>query len=1003
MKNQTTISDLIARFERNLEEYKAGRYNEAQVRREFIDPFFKALGWDIDNAKGYAEAYKEVVHEDAIKVGHATKAPDYSFRIGGVRKFFLEAKKPSVFIKEEIHPAYQLRRYAWSAKLPVSILTDFEEFAVYDCRIKPVQTDKAAAARILYLTFRDYAERWDELASIFSPDAIMKGSFDKFVEAKKGKRGAAEVDEAFLEEIEYWRESLARNLALRNPHLSQRDLNFAVQRTIDRIVFLRICEDRGIEQYETLRALQNGARVYPRLVEMFYRADERFNSGLFHFQPEKDRPGDSIDNLTPDLTIDDEVLKVIIKSLYYPDSPYEFSVLPADILGQVYERFLGKVIRLTAGHRAVVEDKPEVRKAGGVYYTPTYIVDYIVRQTVGKLVEGKKPGPRGGVSQLRILDPACGSGSFLLGAYQFLLDWHLDAYLSDGAEKWAAGRSPRIYKNDHGEWRVTSDERKRILLRNIYGVDIDPQAVEVTKLSLLLKVLEGEDEQSISRQLAFFHERVLPELGGNIKCGNSLIGPDFYDGQQLNLLSEDEMYRINAFDWQREFAEIMAAGGFDAVIGNPPWGADFREDELEYLRKRNRPIIVRMIDSFMYFVFQMSEKLKAAGYFGMILPDVILYQIDNEKLRRHLLMNYKINSVFNMGNVFEKVTRPTSILVFENVSFNENSIRISDFSQFEKIEKRTALFDEKYYEQIKQKELLEIPGALFVTSQIDRYLIWNRVNKVPHQRLENLVDDDGIQRGVSPDLQKAFIVESETVRKYDLEKSKLREVLTGGKQVKRYFIEYPDLWLIYTRRDDNFRELPNICGYIDQFKNEITCSEVRQKKHPLYSLHRPREERIFTKNKKLVGVITGDKITVAMDEMQTFATDGLYLFGLKSSVNPYYLMGILNSSLFVFVYRLLAIEKGRVLAQVKPTILEQLPIRRIDFSNPKDKARHDQIVALVERMLKLHQQKAAAQTGETLTLQERQIAATDHQIDRLVYELYELKEEEIKIVEESTK
>ncbi|MFQ5652986.1 MAG: restriction endonuclease subunit M, partial [bacterium] len=405
MDNLTKISGLVDRFERNLDEYKAGRYNETQVRREFIDPFFKALGWDVDNAKGYAEAYKEVVHEDAIKVGRATKAPDYSFRIGGVRKFFLEAKKPSVYIKEEIHPAYQLRRYAWSAKLPVSILTDFEELAVYDCRIKPVKTDKAATARVMYLTFSEYLERWHELAGIFSPEAIMKGSFDKFVQAKKGKRGAAEVDEAFLEEIEHWRESLARNLALRNPELSQRDLNFAVQRTIDRIIFLRICEDRGIEHYETLRALQNGARIYPRLVEMFYRADERYNSGLFHFEPGKARPESSIDNLTPGLTLDDAVLKVLIKSLYYPDSPYEFSVLPADILGQVYERFLGKVIRLTAGHRAVVEHKPEVRKAGGVYYTPTYIVEYIVRQTVGKLLEGKKPGPRGSASKLKILDP----------------------------------------------------------------------------------------------------------------------------------------------------------------------------------------------------------------------------------------------------------------------------------------------------------------------------------------------------------------------------------------------------------------------------------------------------------------------------------------------------------------------------------------------------------------------------------------------------------------------
>ena len=540
------VIDLVARFRANLDSYRRGAYNETQVRREFIDPFFEALGWDVANKQGYAEAYKDVVHEESIKVGGGTKAPDYGFRIGGTRKFFIEAKKPSVDIKGDVHPAYQLRRYAWSAKLPLSILTDFEELAVYDCRVKPDKTDKPSAARVMYLTFDQYADRWDEIAAIFSRDAILRGAFDKYAEAKGGKRGTAEVDAAFLAEIERWRDLLAHTIALRNATLSQRELNFAVQQTIDRIIFLRICEDRGIEPYGTLLGLVNGGEVYQRLLLRFRHADARYNSGLFFFETEKGR-GDAPDTVTPRLEIDDKVLRDILKSLYYPDSPYEFSVLPADILGQVYEQFLGKVIRLTAGHRAVVEEKPEVRKAGGVFYTPGYIVNTIVRQTLGKLLEGLTlrqaagMAPRAGRKAwpIRVLDMACGSGSFLLGAYQYLLDWFLAQYLADGAEKWATGRNPRLYQNNRGEWRLTIGERKRILLDHIYGVDIDPQAVEVTKLSLLLKVLEGEDEQTIGQQLALFPERALPDLGRNIKCGNSLIGPDFYDGQQMALLDDE--------------------------------------------------------------------------------------------------------------------------------------------------------------------------------------------------------------------------------------------------------------------------------------------------------------------------------------------------------------------------------------------------------------------------------------------------------------------------------
>ena len=537
-----------------------------------MDPFFEALGWDVRNAQGYAEQYKDVVHEDAIKVSEATRAPDYCFRIGGARKFFLEVKKPSIAIGVDVGPAYQLRRYAWSAKLPLSVLTDFEELAVYDCRQKPGPKDKAGVGRVMFLTFDQYLDRWDEIDDILAKESVLKGAFDRYVQETKGKRGTSEVDVEFLKEIEGWRETLARNIALRNPALSVHELNDAVQRTIDRVIFLRMCEDRGIEEYGRLMALVNGPQIYPRLGDLYRQAADKYDSGLFDLQA---------DTLTPTLTVDDGVLKPILDALYYPQCPYEFSVLPADVLGQVYEQFLGKVIRLTAGHRAVVEEKPEVKKAGGVYYTPTYIVDYIVRQTVGRLVEGQTPRQMAG---LRILDPACGSGSFLLGAYQYLLDAHLQWYQANDPERHARGKQPAVYQvsTAGGGWRLTTAEKKRILLNSIYGVDIDRQAVEVTKLSLLLKVLEGETDETLGRQLALWREPALPDLDRNIQCGNSLIGPDYFQGRLL--ADEEEMRRVNPFDWRAEFPEAMAAGGFDVVIGNPPWGATFTQDEENHLR-----------------------------------------------------------------------------------------------------------------------------------------------------------------------------------------------------------------------------------------------------------------------------------------------------------------------------------------------------------------------------------------------------------------------------------
>jgi hypothetical protein len=567
------VLELVERFQTNAAEYRSTTYNETMLRRDFLDPLFTALGWDVANTQGIDLAHRDVIHEDAIKIGGFTKAPDYCFRTGGERRFFVEAKRPERNLERDPLPAFQLRRYAWSAGLPLSILTDFEEFAVYDCRIVPDKNDRASVARQLYIKCTDYDRQWDRLVGQFSRDAVLRGAIDEWAQALKPQKGAATVDTAFLKEIESWREALARNIAIWNTGLSQRDLNYAVQMTIDRIIFLRIAEDRGTEPYGRLQALLNSGNTYPQLCQLFHQADARYNSGLFHFEVERDRP-EPPDDLTLTLTIDDEPLKRIIKSIYYPDSPYEFSVLPVEILGQVYEQFLGKVIHLGTDRRVTVEDKPEVRKAGGVYYTPKYIVDYIVQHTVGKLLEGQTPrqvrglvGPRRG-DPLRVLDPACGSGSFLIGAYQYLLDWYRDWYVADGPTK----HTRELYQAHGGDWCLKTDERKRILLDHIYGVDIDPQAVEVTKLSLLLKVLEGETAQTLNTTLAMFRQRALPDLSNNIKCGNSLIGPDFYNSQ-TSFLSRDDQYRINVFDWQAIFPHILAEGdaGFDAVIGNPPY------------------------------------------------------------------------------------------------------------------------------------------------------------------------------------------------------------------------------------------------------------------------------------------------------------------------------------------------------------------------------------------------------------------------------------------------
>lgn len=947
------VKELIETFDNNLESYKNGKYNETQVRREFIDPFFEELGWDVVNRQGYAEAYKDVIHEDAIKVGGVTKAPDYCFRIGGVRKFFLEAKKPSVNIQNDIHAAYQLRRYGWSAKLPLSILTDFEEFAVYDCRVKPQKTDKGSHSRILYIKYTEYEERWDELVGIFSREAILKGSFDKYVDSKKRKRGTTEVDTAFLFEIEEWRALLARNIALRNPKLTQRELNFSVQKIIDRIVFLRICEDRGMEKYGNLMALRKGNDVYSRLFYLFNKADEKYNSGLFHFQKEKGR--ENCDDLTPSLQIDDKPLKEIFKNLYYPDSPYEFSVLSADILGQVYERFLGKVIRLTTGHQAKIEEKPEVRKAGGVFYTPTYVVESIIHNTVGMLVKGKKPGPKGAVSNIKVLDPACGSGSFLISVYQFLLDWHMDEYFKDGPEKWSKGKKPRIYQSNKGEWRLTTDERKRILLNNIFGVDIDHQAVEVTKLSLLLKVLEGENEQSIGKQMTLFQERVLPDLSNNIKCGNSLIGPEFYNNQQLSIFDEDDLYRVNAFDWKTEFPEIIKKGGFDAVVGNPPYiqlsMAEYYDESVStYLGSHYSSSMGRLNTFGLFIEKSLDWILCKKGYFSFIVPNTLLTQEYYQNLRK-LILKFQLVGITNYKYpVFKDAVVETVVFNIRKSAPRKNKVEIVNFDN-----KEMTLTSH----EISQKIFSATHNSAFLVAVDEETLA-----------LKQSLDKKGERLGELANINQAIALKHDRSKSLFTEKkAENYKPVLDGRNINRYELSWSGQYLAY--------DVSNI--------------------------HSCKRTDIFEAKEKVFFRRVGDRLIATYDDKQFYALNTLVVITPKeqTKLSIKYLLALINSNLLNFFYVKFLKSTKKVFSEIQARQLAQLPIYLIDFDNPEDVKQHDQLVTLVDRILDLNEKLAESKTSQAKELLSRQIKATDEHIDKAVYQLYGLTDEQIEIITET--
>jgi len=969
------ILELVERFDLDLEKYKQS-YKEEEIKIEFINPFLEALGWDVSNKNNKSPNEREVRFEDTIESEGKTRRPDYSFWLDRERKFFLDAKAPSVNVEGGINPAFQVKSYAWSANLPVAIVTDFEEFAIYDCSTEPFKFDKPQKSRLKIIKYYEYEKKWDEIASLFSKDAVLKGSL-KSIPQPKGKK----VDKALLEDISEWREKLAININKMNPNLNQKSLNHAVQMIIDRILFLRICEDRSIEDYGRLKKLLEIDNVYPKLFELFEEADKRYNSGLFHFHAEEDR--NNFDTITSSLKIEDKVLKDIIQGLYYPDSPYVFSEIPAEILGQVYEQFLGKVIRLDENHKVNIEFKPEVRKSGGVYYTPSYIVDYIVKNTVGKLLDGKIPKE---ASYLRILDPACGSGSFLIGAYQYLLDWHLEWYKNnlvplknagykdtskevqervpapiEKLGKNARAKSKRIWERASvatlpieqraGEWHLRTAERKRILLNNIYGVDIDTQAIEVTKLSLLLKVLEGENKATIADLTMYSDERALPDLGNNIKCGNSLIGWDILN--DVHSMTQEEKDRINPFDWETEFSEIIKAGGFHAIIGNPPYLFSAGEEYLEYFTKKYK-LAQYQTDFYVYFIERSLSLSISGGIFSFIVPDSWLNSEYFSKVRTCLLEMNNINSIAIFEYpVFDKVAIENSIFAV-NVSKQPGLISIHCF------------LAPKICETINELDPRQCLIDGLINPRKNSYFdkIINKIESNSMQLNQGLK----INRGIH-----AYRTDGYGQSKFG-----------PGPQTKKdkEFSSY------HADRPIDGTYLLEIKGkHVDRFSFRSSHTYISYGSW----LAEPRTPEFFFKPKLAIRKIIGIKLHGMLFEEAIALDQSLYIIISEcDDVDELkHVLGILLSRICSWYL----VNKYSIHDKLYPWFTKKqlalFPMKKKD----------SRMVSLVDSMLLLHKQLQEAHTPHEQTALQRQIAATDRQVDALVYELYGLTDEEIKIVE----
>ena len=977
------VAQLVKQFKENEAFYLSKNFVESEVRNKFIDPLLECLKWDVKNEKGARHDRQEVITEDRVVMNGQVKHPDYTLCYGGERKIYVEAKQPSVDLKTNPEPALQVRRYAYTSKMPIAVLTDFQELAIYDTRIKPSEKDTAATARIEYLTYDTFAEKFEWLYDKISWDAVDLGTFDTYHEGTKDKRGTATVDDDILNMIEKWRMELAEDIALHNEGIDEFNLTGAVQKIIDRILFLRICEDKEIEEGNRLKKITaQKTNIYKNLQNLFESANAKFNAGLF-----------ASDTWLDELAVADKTLITIINALYYPECQYEFSVLPVEILGSIYERFLGKIIRFTRktknGHSVEILEKPEVQKAGGVYYTPPYIVKYIVENTIGKKLAGKTPDE---VKSLRFVDPACGSGSFLVGAYQYLLDWHLDWYYAE-KQRTQAEKKGLIYKDAATQgYKLSIEEKKRILLNNIYGVDIDAQAVEVTKLSLFLKLLENEGKAlSATGQAALFRTsdiqaKILPDMSHNIKCGNSLIGTDYYTGKDLTLVGIEEQRKVNAFDWDAQFPGIFAEGGFDCVIGNPPYfniqtlGA--KNEIVEYIQNKYAEIWQDKSDILFYFLY-LAMKLSKDSI-GFIVSNAFLFSDKARKLRNKIVADNRLSRIINFEvfPVFKGVGITTCITLFDKdkKDFYAISLKEKDYDETE-VTDYICNKSNEYKVNIRADDVFAL-----VDERIEA------INKKIDGNYPQLKDICLVGSGMQTAANDVFCF-SEYPSQFPKEFIKKRMC---GEIINKYSHSEINEYMLYFETVSSFKDLPeSIQLHLNKYKKQLRQrATVMNEGREWWRYSRPMHKEYYHLNKIWCSYRSKEN-TFCLDESSEYLglTNTTVIFDTNPEYNLKYILALLNSSTLNFRYKSIGKQTGGGIYEYFANGVGKLPIP------PANTEQQAMLCALVDQMTTAQEQLGSAISDSDKKFLQQRVDVLDKQINAVVYGLYGLTEDEVKVVE----
>lgn len=934
------IKDLVKKYHSDRETYLKPSYNETQLRTDFLDPFFELLGWDIKNSKGKPTNEREVLVEEGLKADATanTKKPDYTFRLFSERKFFLEAKKPNVKIEKDNEPAKQVRRYGFTAKLKISVLSNFEYLAIYDCSQKVEKDDSVTKSRINIYHYKEYESAFEEIKKQLSHQVVYTGEFDETWKDIEEQLKLSSVDSLFLSQINDWRIILGKEIYSHKPEISVEELNDIVQSYINSIIFLRVCEDRNLETYKTLLNFVD-KNDFDSLIKKFKKADKKYNAGLFNHP------------LTDEIISNNSsAFWTIIEHLYFPESSYSFSVFSSDILGNIYEIFLGEQLNIEKGV-IIIKKKPE-NIDRDIVTTPTYIIQDILRQTVVKHCEGKTDKE---ILKSSFADIACGSGAFLLETYQLLQDTLVDYYLKNDTKK--------LIQTSIENFKLPFKIKKAILENCIYGIDKDYNAVEACKFGLLLKLLENEDNSTISTP-------ALPNLK-NIHFGNSLI--------DSSITTKKNQDQINPFD--------LGKTKFDVIVGNPPYMAtehmkQFTPLELP-LYKKHYSSSYKQFDKYFLFIERGLELLKPKGYFGYIVPSKFTKVGAGKKLRELLVSNKSVEQIISFGanQVFHNKTTYTCLLILKNEKQEKlNYLEVDSLKNWKTRKINNEHFDSIKFDELEMNDWILVPSILKP--------VFNAINK-QSETLENLIGSDNIYNGIQTSANNIYIhSKTKEDKKYfyfskDNIDWKVERKLTrpyyktssGEDNLNTYRPFSPNTFVIYPylkrKKGIQFVEIdklktnyPNLFSFLNHYKAKLNNSKrdikpTPETKNEWYRYGRHQSlEKCDVPAKIIVGVLAkGNKY--AIDYFGTLissgGTAGYCMITLPDdfSYSIYYIQALLNSKYLEWFSELIGeVFRGGYIAR-GTKVLKKLPIRVIDFENKKEKAIHDKIASIQEELINI--------------------------------------------------